>query len=59
MDLIQQTASREAILLVAVKRQFYLRILFQIAGSLLDLREIGCKGVWLVYISPLLVRKGR
>jgi hypothetical protein len=33
--------------------------LFQIAGSLLDLKEIGCKSVRLVYISPLSARKGR
>jgi hypothetical protein len=33
MDLIQQTALREAVLLAAVKRQFYLRIYFRLLAA--------------------------
>jgi hypothetical protein len=29
------------------------------ASSLSDLKEIGCKSVWLVYISPLSTHKGQ
>jgi hypothetical protein len=29
------------------------------ASSLSDLKEIGCKSVWLVYISPLYAQKGQ
>jgi hypothetical protein len=30
-----------------------------IYSSLSDLKEIGCKSVWLVYISPLSTHKGQ
>jgi len=32
---------------------------FVSASSLSDLKEIGCKSVWLVYISPLSTHKGQ
>jgi hypothetical protein len=53
MDFIQPFVTR-----LLTETSFAARLMPR-ASSLSDLKEIGCKSVWLVYISPLSAHKGQ